>query len=72
MTTSYSKNMHLSNMFVYYTLASEVSLSSCTSIKTALFFFLICCCIIIPISDIIDHYCIMENLKKNLEKIMKI
>ena len=38
MTTSYSKNMHLSNMFVYYTLASEVSLSSCTSVKTALFF----------------------------------
>ena len=35
------------------------------SIKTVLFFFLTFCCIIIPIFGIVDHYCIMENLKKD-------
>ena len=64
MTTSYSKNMHLSNLFVYYALDSQVSLSSYMSIKTVLFFFLTFCCIIILISGIIDHYCFKENLKK--------
>ena len=68
MTTSY--------LFAYYTLDSQVSLSSCMSIKTGLFFFLTFCCIITPISGIIDHYCIMENLTTNSEqytlKIMKI
>ena len=64
MTTSYSKNIHLSNLFVYYTLDNQVLLSSCMIIKTGLFFFQTFCCIIIPISVIIDHYCIMENLKK--------
>ena len=54
MSTSYSKNMHLSNLFVY----------SCMSIKTGLLFFLTFRCIIFPIFGIIDHYCIMENLKK--------
>ena len=34
------------------------------SIKTGLFFFLTFCFIITLISDIIDHYCIMENSKK--------
>ena len=59
MTTSYSKNLHLSKLFVYYTLDSQ--LSSCMSIKTGLLFFLTFCCIIIPIFGIIDHYYIMEN-----------
>ena len=35
------------------------------SIKTGLFFFLTFCCIITPISDIIQHYCIIENFKKS-------
>ena len=65
MTTSYSKNIHLSNLFVYYTLDCEASLSSCLSIKTS-FFFLTFCCIFIPISGIIDHYCIMEIFFKKL------
>ena len=39
------------------------------SIKTGLFFFLTFCCIIIPISGILDHYCNMEKLFKNREKI---
>ena len=56
MTTSY--------LFAYYTLDSQVSLSSCMSIKTGLFFFLSFCCIITPISGIINHYCVMENLGK--------
>ena len=56
MTTSY--------MFAYYTLDSQISHSSCMSIKTNLFFFLTLCCIITPISGIIDHYCIMKNYKK--------
>ena len=34
-----------------------------------LFFFLNFCCIITTVSGIIDHYCIMENFKKNQEKI---
>ena len=38
MTTSYYKNIHLSNFFVYYSLDNQVSLSSCMSIKTGLFF----------------------------------
>ena len=59
MATSYSKNIHLSNLFIYYTLASQ--LSSCMSIKTGLLFFLTFYCIIIPIFGITDHYCIMEN-----------
>ena len=37
------------------------------SIKTVLFFFLIFCCIIIPIFGIVDHYFIMNNLKKDLK-----
>ena len=40
MTTTYSKNIHLSSLFVYSTLDSEVSLSSCMSIKTGLSLFL--------------------------------
>ena len=64
MTTSYSKNIHLLNVFVYYILDSQVLLSSYLSIKTGLFFFLTFCCIIIPISGVIDHYCIMDNFKK--------
>ena len=39
MTTSYSKNIHLSNLFVYYTLDSQALLSSSMSIKTGLFSF---------------------------------
>ena len=68
MTTSY--------LFTYYTLKSQVYLSSCMSIKTGLFFILSFCCIITLISGITDHYCIMENLKeirrKYTQKIMKI
>ena len=60
MTTSY--------LFAYYTLDSQVSLSSCMSIKTGLFFFLTFCCIITPISGIIDSYFVIENFFKNLEK----
>ena len=37
--TSYSKNIHFSNFFVYYILNNQVSLSSCMSIKTGIFFF---------------------------------
>ena len=59
MTTSY--------LFAYYTLDSQVSLSSYMSIKTVRFFFLTYFCIITPISGIIDHYCIMENFKKSRE-----
>ena len=53
MTTSY--------LFAYCTLDSQVSLSSCMSIKTGLFFFLIFCCIMTPISGIVDHYCIITD-----------
>ena len=59
MTTSY--------LFAYYTLDSQVSLSSSMSIKTCLFFFLTFCCIITPISGIINYYYIMENRKKTGE-----
>ena len=33
-------------------------------VKTSLFFFLTFCCVIIPISGIIDQYCIMGKSKK--------
>ena len=62
MTTSYSENIRLSNVFVYHTLDSQVSLSSCMSIKAGLFLF-VTFCSIIPIFGIIDHYSIIENLK---------
>ena len=62
MATSYFKNIHLSNLFIYYTLDSQ--LSSFMSIKTGLLFFMIFRCIIIPIFGIIDHYCNMDNFKK--------
>ena len=39
MITPYSKNINLSSLFVYYTLDSQVSLSSYMSIKTGLFSF---------------------------------
>ena len=68
MTTSYPKEINVSNLFVYYTLDTQVSLSSCMCIKTVLFFFQTFCIIIILISGIIDHYCIMENLKKIARK----
>ena len=61
MTTSY--------LFAYYILDSQVSLSTCMSIKTGLFYFLTFFCIITPISGIKNHYCIMENVKENREKI---
>ena len=38
------------------------------NIKTDLFFFLTFCCIITPIFGIIDHDCIMEDLKKIQKK----
>ena len=38
------------------------------SIKTSRFFFLTFCCVITPISGIINHYCIMKNLKNKSEK----
>ena len=56
MTTSY--------LFAYYTLDSQVSLSTCMIIKTGLLLFLTFCCIISQISGVIDHYCIIENFKK--------
>ena len=56
--------MTASYLLAYYTLESQVSLSSCMSIKTGLLFVLTFCCIITPISDIIGHYCIMESLKE--------
>ena len=64
MNTSYSKNTHISKLFFYYAFDSQVSLSSCMSVKVGLFFFLTFCCIIISVSGIIDHYCFMENFKK--------
>ena len=67
MTASYSKNIHLSNLFAYSG-HSGFNFLLYMSIKTGLFFFLTSCCIIAPISGIIDHYWIMEN-KKNQEKI---
>ena len=56
------------NKDVYVVLVSRFS-TNCTenSIKTGLFLFflfLTLCCIISPISGIIDHYCIKEQLKK--------
>ena len=47
--------MATSYLFAYYTLDSQVSLSSCMSIKTGLFFFLTFCYIINPISGIYDR-----------------
>ena len=38
-------------------------------IKTGLFFLMAFFCIITPISGIINHYCIIENVKENWEKI---
>ena len=60
MTTSY--------LFAYYTLDSQVSLSSYMSIKTGLFFFLTFCCIIFPFFDVIDHYSIMSKFLKHLRE----
>ena len=59
-------------LFAYYTLDSQVSLSSSMSIKTGLFFFLSFCCIITPISGIINHYYVMENLGKIGRKLEQI
>ena len=68
MTTSYFKNIHLPNLldiqgyiqgYIQNRLDIQVSLSSYISIKTG--FFQTFYCIIIPISGIIDHYCIVEN-----------
>ena len=56
MTTSY--------LFIYYTLDSQVLLSSRMNIKIGLFFFLTFCCITTPISGIINYYYVMENWKK--------
>ena len=56
--------MTASYLLAYYTLESQVSLSSCMSIKTGLLFVLTFCCIITPISDIVGHYCIMGSLKE--------
>ena len=56
--------MTRSYLFDHYTLDSQVSLSSCISIKTVLFFFQTFSWIITPISGIIDHYCIMEKYFK--------
>ena len=67
MATSCCMNIHLPNLFVYYTLDSQVFLSSYMSINADLFFILIFCCIIIPMSGIIDNYCIMENLQNSVE-----
>ena len=39
------------------------------SIETYLFFFLTLCYIINLIPGMIDHYCIMENVKRNQETI---
>ena len=55
MTTSY--------LFTYYTLDSQVSLSSSMSINRH-FFILTFCCIITPISGIINYYYVMENWGK--------
>ena len=60
MTTSYSKNIRLSNLFIYYTLDSQVSLSSCIIIKADLFSFLTFCSIIISISGI--SYSNLKNI----------
>ena len=59
-------------LFASYKLDSQVTLSSYMSIKTGLFFFLTSCCIIILIFGIIDHYWIMEDLKKNWRKVEQI
>ena len=56
--------MTASYLFASYTFDSQVSLSSCMSIKRGLFFFLSFCCYMPLISGIIDHYCIMKSLKK--------
>ena len=56
--------MTKSYLFDRYTLDSQVSLSSCISIKTVPFFFQTFYWIITPISGIIDHYCIMEKIFK--------
>ena len=69
MITSYSKNIHLSNLFIYYTLDSQVSLSSCMAIKTDLLFFLTFCCMIIPISGIIV---ILKKSEENKNKLRTI
>ena len=69
MITSYSKNIHLSSLFIYYTLDSQVSLSSCMGIKTDLLFFLTFCCIIIPISGIIV---ILKKYEENKNKLRTI
>ena len=55
MTTSY--------LFAYSKLDSQVSISSCMSIKTAFFFLSDFLLYHTPISGIIDHHCIMENFE---------
>ena len=50
-------------LFAYYTLDSQVSLSSSMGIKKGLFFFLTFCCITAPISGIINYYYVMESRK---------
>ena len=56
--------MNTSYLFAYYTLDSQVSLSSSMSIKTGPFFILTFCCIITPISGIINYDYAMENWKE--------
>ena len=56
MTTSY--------LFTYYTLDSQVSLSSSMSIKTGLFSFWLSVVSFTPISGIINYCYVMENWKK--------
>ena len=64
--------MATSYLFAYYTLDSQVSLSSSMNIKTGLFFFLTFCCIITPISGIINYYNVLKkNLAENKNKLRK-
>ena len=64
MTTSYSKNIHLSNLFIIHWTV-KLHFLPAWALKQ-IFFFLTFCCIFIPISGIIDHYCIMEIFFKKL------
>ena len=64
--------MATSYLFAYYTLESQVSLSSCMSIKTS-FFFLTFCCIITPISGLTVLWKIKKKLgEQYTPKIMNI
>ena len=62
-------HFNIANLFNDHIYLVPWLLTDCTENEQTGLFFLTFCCIITPVSGIIGHYCVMENLLKNREKI---